>query len=61
MVGLAFEVNTAYTNSKSESNEAINKREQEMFANLSFIDCMHYSFNYIGVLTGMCYLKLNNK
>lgn len=53
MVGLAFEVNTCYTNSKNESKEtSIHKREQEMFANLNIIDCMHYAFNYIGVLTG---------
>lgn len=52
LVGLAFEVNTAYTNAKADANDVAAAKEQEMFANLGVSDIFHYAFNYIGVLTG---------
>lgn len=53
LVGLAFEVNTAHTNTETQlSDDAAHKHELEMFGQLNFVDIMHYGFNYIGVLTG---------
>lgn len=54
LVGLAFEVNTAHSNSETLlTDDAAQKHELETFGQLSFVDIMHYGFNYIGVLTGI--------
>lgn len=53
LVGLAFEVNTAHTNTETQlPDDAAQKHELETFGQLNFVDIMHYGFNYIGVLTG---------
>lgn len=62
LVGLAFEVNTAYTNAvtaaatksgiEDAAADAIQRHEQAAFGRLSFVDIMQYSFHYVGVLTG---------
>lgn len=58
LVGLAFEVNTAHTNTETNSaDDPAQKHELETFGQLNFVDIMHYGFNYIGVLTGKIYAK----
>lgn len=58
LVGLAFEVNQTFlTNKKREaSGEGVEKdtvlKEQYNAVQPNFLDIIHYSFNYIGVLTG---------
>lgn len=68
LVGLAFEVNTAYTNAvaaatadttkkttdgeQAAADDAVQRHEQAAFGRLSFVDIMQYSFHYVGVLTG---------
>lgn len=51
LVGLAFEVNQSHC-----IKEATSKEEEEAAKynkiNPNFVDIVHYSFNYIGVLTG---------
>lgn len=58
LVGLAFEVNQTYltTKKREESTEKEDKdlllKEQYNAVYPGFLDIVHYSFNYIGVLTG---------
>lgn len=57
LVGLAFEVNQTYIakRKKDEGSEDVDKdldKEQYNSVHPNFIDIVHYSFNYIGVLTG---------
>lgn len=56
LVGLAFEVNKSHI---LQHKENVDKRTLEEQAeqenaviNLTFVDIIHYSFNYVGVLTG---------
>lgn len=56
LVGLAFEVNKSYllqhrenTGKKSEDELA---EEEYNLVDPTFLDICHYSFNYVGVLTG---------
>lgn len=59
LVGLAFEVNQTYLakkkrlegSSSSEDKDLVLKEEYNA-VDPSFLDIVHYSFNYIGVLTG---------
>ncbi|XP_058448557.1 lysophospholipid acyltransferase 7 [Malaya genurostris] len=60
LVGLAFEVNAAYTKSKEiesskkkddSSVDALSENEHALLK-LNMLDIFNYSFNYIGVLTG---------
>ncbi|RZC27664.1 lysophospholipid acyltransferase 7 [Asbolus verrucosus] len=59
LVGLAFEVNTTYESKEKLDNS--NKSQKEKIedetnsVDPSFTDIFHYSFNYIGVLTGPYY------
>lgn len=66
MVGLAFERNTAATDLASENQKtfttdedrnisAIKKAYWEDILDLNVEDVFHYSFNYIGLLTGPYY------
>jgi lysophospholipid acyltransferase 7 len=63
LVGLAFEVNAAHLKAtqlvkmEKESPDAIDEAMKlqtadEALLKLSLVDIVHYSFNYIGVLTG---------
>lgn len=56
LVGLAFEVNKSYQLQHAENAHETNsdkQAEQEYsIINPTFLDIWHYSFNYIGVLTG---------
>lgn len=62
MVGLAFEKNNAYNKQKSiesskietqstETTQQMTKVETEILT-IDLVDIFHYSFNYVGVLTG---------
>lgn len=61
LVGLAFEVNAAHLKAvaigeakKSEDGkplEALTENEKALL-NLDMLDVFHYSFNYVGILTG---------
>lgn len=54
LVGLAFEINQNYI-SKPENTDKTEEEKakcQYQQINPGFIDILHYSFNYIGVLTG---------
>lgn len=57
LVGLAFEVNTSYQLKKDRNNP--HKTHEEKLEDETndidpgFIDIFHYTFNYIGVLTGI--------
>ncbi|XP_055541308.1 lysophospholipid acyltransferase 7 [Wyeomyia smithii] len=63
LVGLAFEVNAAATKSaeigqakKDEAGETVALSENEKaLLKLDMLDVFHYSFNYVGVLTGPYY------
>lgn len=50
LVGLAFERNLVLCSTDK------NLEERESFENVTFVDIVHYAFNYIGLLTGkkMC-------
>lgn len=48
LVGLAFEVNQTHLASKNEEGG----KEKFDAVEPNFVDIVHYSFNYIGVLTG---------
>lgn len=50
LAGLGFEVNTAYTNRKNSSSEESSGEDD-----VTFLDIFHYTFNYIGLLTGPYY------
>lgn len=53
LVGLAFEVNsTSLAKTETEEDKLEAKRND---FKVSFLDIMHYSFNYVGVLTGPYY------
>lgn len=56
LVGLAFEVNQTYLKKAKKEENSDNKdlilKEQYNAVEPNFIDIFHYSFNYIGVLTG---------
>lgn len=52
LVGLAFEVHQAYILKKKEADPNTTLQEQYAEINPNFEDILHYSFNYIGVLTG---------
>lgn len=56
LVGLAFEVNTSYQlRKKRDTGQKTDeeKLEDELNdVNPGFFDIFHYTFNYIGVLTG---------
>lgn len=59
LVGLAFEVNSAYL-SRKKRDEAQKTREEKLEnesndINPGFVEIFHYTFNYIGVLTGPYY------
>uniref|UniRef100_A0A1Y1N3P6 Lysophospholipid acyltransferase 7 n=1 Tax=Photinus pyralis TaxID=7054 RepID=A0A1Y1N3P6_PHOPY len=47
LAGLGFEVNTAYLNRKKGSPEESSGEDDA-----TFFDVFHYTFNYIGLLTG---------
>ncbi|KAL6259347.1 hypothetical protein P5V15_009262 [Pogonomyrmex californicus] len=49
--GLAFEINSAAT-APTDNNQGANS---EAFKKISFMDVIHYSFGYMGVLTGPYY------
>lgn len=61
LVGLAFEVNNAYTKSKTVADgqkdtaavaqPSLTEADRALLK-LSMLDIFHYSFNYVGVLTG---------
>lgn len=51
LVGLAFEVNQSHCAKPKTEEEKEADRYQKV--NPNFTDIIHYSFNYIGVLTGM--------
>lgn len=48
LVGLAFERNLVLCHSEKKDSSA----ERESFENITFVDIVHYAFNYIGLLTG---------
>ncbi|XP_037042093.1 lysophospholipid acyltransferase 7 [Bradysia coprophila] len=48
LVGLAFERNLVLCHSDGKENG----EERDALENITFVDIFHYSFNYIGVLTG---------
>lgn len=61
LVGLAFEVNAAYTKSqgisqskKDDNSAAVEPltENEEALLKLDLLNVFHYSFNYVGVLTG---------
>lgn len=58
LVGLAFEVNQTYLAKKKrkESSETVDKdlilKEEYNAVEPTFLNIFHYSFNYVGVLTG---------
>lgn len=60
LVGLAFEVNQTYVSKKkrqeenndSEDTTDLVLKEQYNAVEPNFLDIVHYSFNYVGVLTG---------
>ncbi|XP_058830640.1 lysophospholipid acyltransferase 7 [Topomyia yanbarensis] len=62
LVGLAFEVNTAYLKSKEidrtkkddsqDSLVEVLSDNEKALLKLDMLDILHYSFNYVGVLTG---------
>lgn len=57
LVGLAFEVNQTYISKargqeKNGDNEDLVLKEQYNAVEPNFLDILHYSFNYVGVLTG---------
>lgn len=57
VIGLAFERNSVYLKSRDadkksdDKNVVLTAAEQEI-QNISILDMIHYSFNYIGLLTG---------
>lgn len=65
LVGLAFEVNTAYTKSKEigqakkdedtlsekKPSDSLTENEKALLK-LDMLDILHYTFNYVGILTG---------
>lgn len=56
LVGLAFELNSSYNQRNRQKSEKTKEELLEDESNdieLSFSDILHYSFNYIGVLTGI--------
>lgn len=64
IVGLAFEVNSAYVNKTNKTNELVADgskfkeqilEEEFSYVSPGFVDIFHYCFNYIGVLTGPYY------
>lgn len=51
LVGLAFEINSSYQyKKKSDADKTAEEKLDDI--NPGLIDIFHYSFNYIGVLTG---------
>lgn len=53
VVGLAFEINSAYTDfDQTEVNEEQKDHEKKMYESITFEDIFHYTFNYVGLLTG---------
>lgn len=56
LVGLAFEVNSSYQSKKKldEAEKSVEEKLQNKFnyVDPGFMDIVHYSFNYVGVLTG---------
>ncbi|XP_052865365.1 lysophospholipid acyltransferase 7 [Anopheles cruzii] len=57
LVGLAFEVNSAYSKSKAVSatgggDGGASSETDRVLLKLDMADIFHYSFNYVGVLTG---------
>lgn len=55
LVGLAFEINSSYLLRRSKGTEkTIEERleDESNEINPNFIEILHYTFNYIGVLTG---------
>jgi lysophospholipid acyltransferase 7 len=65
LVGLAFEVNAAHqkarllAKSEQDGGDGVKplKTAEEALLKLSLVDIVHYSFNYIGVLTGQLGLR----
>lgn len=55
LVGLAFEVNSVYLSNKKKDDDD----EEYNRINPTFDDIIHYSFNYIGVLTGTIHKFFN--
>ncbi|CAH0563559.1 unnamed protein product [Brassicogethes aeneus] len=60
LVGLSLEVSSSHENKKRKDSSS--KSEEEKYEekhndidNLKFIDILHYSFNYVGILTGPYY------
>ncbi|KAK9885176.1 hypothetical protein WA026_010685 [Henosepilachna vigintioctopunctata] len=55
IVGLAFEVNRSYVNSKDHGeNKDVEEKDYNKI-NPGYVDIFHYCFNYMGVLTGPYY------
>lgn len=52
LVGLAFERNLVLCHQETQIDGKENTSEREAFENITFIDIVHYAFNYIGLLTG---------
>lgn len=69
VVGVAFEINgswLAMAKKKKAENEEVSeivvKEKDDDFVELinpNIADLFHYSFNYVGLLTGLCYIVLN--
>lgn len=59
LVGLAFEVNSAYLlkQRKEEGKRTLEERleDESSYIDPGFVEIVHYTFNYIGVLTGPYY------
>lgn len=55
--GLAFEINAAAT----ASNDDIQGANSDALKNIGFMDVIHYSFSYMGVLTGNLLGKIYTK
>lgn len=53
LIGLAFEVNSAYLAKKSKESDS-NKETVDDYCEIdpNLVDIIHYSLNYVGVLTG---------
>lgn len=57
LVGLAFERNLVLCSSEKIVDAEDNRSERESFENITFVDIVHYAFNYIGLLTGISFVE----
>lgn len=53
LVGLAFERNLVLCPQGTNVDGTEKNSERKYFENITFVDIVHYAFNYIGLLTGM--------